>query len=74
VKLTDGSALPEVFRNVDLHAVGSLYLELYAVNAHNNNNNNNNNNIKIACKILGLVNLSGPICIVVIGIVSHMVG
>lgn len=69
VKLTDGSALPEVFRNVDLHAVGSLYLELYAVNAHNNNNN-----IKIACKILGLVNLSGPICIVVIGIVSHMVG
>ena len=69
MKLTDGSALPEVFRNVDLHAVGSLYLELYAVNAHNNNNN-----IKIACKILGLVNLSGPICIVVIGIVSHMVG
>jgi hypothetical protein len=38
VKLTEGSALPERFRNVDLHAVGHLYLELYAVNAYDVNN------------------------------------
>jgi hypothetical protein len=34
VKLTEGSSLPEGFRNVDFHADGNLYLELYAVNAY----------------------------------------
>jgi hypothetical protein len=34
VKLTEGSALPEGFRNVDFHVDGNLYLELYAVNAY----------------------------------------
>jgi hypothetical protein len=67
VKLTEGSALPEGFRNIDLHAVGNLYLELYAVNAHDDNNDGVIITttiiiiINIACKILGLVILSGPI-------------
>jgi hypothetical protein len=65
-KLTVGSALPEGFRNVDLHAVGNLYLEPYAVNAHDDDNNDGIIIIiiiiiNIACKILGLVIPSGPI-------------
>jgi hypothetical protein len=32
MELAEGSALLEGLRNVDLHAVGNLYLELHAVN------------------------------------------
>ena len=39
VRLTERSVLPEGLRNVDLHAVGNLYLELYAVNAHDDDSN-----------------------------------